>query len=69
MCAYFSSQFAYILALQSTHAVGIAKGIKKGLESIDIDNELLKEKCVGCGFDSASVMIAYNGGVTQQLQV
>ena len=69
MCAYFSTQFAYILALESTHAVGVAKGIKKGLESIDIDHELLKEKLVGCGFDSARVMIANNGGVTQQLQV
>jgi len=69
MCAYFSTHFAYIVALESTDAVGVAKGIKKGLQSIDIDNELLKEKLVGCSFDGASVMIANNGGVTQQLQV
>ena len=48
---------------------GVAKGIKKGLEAVDIDNELLKEKLVGCTFDDASVMIAKSGGVTQQLQV
>ena len=48
---------------------GVAKGIKKGLEAVDIDNELLKEKLVGCNFDDASVMIAKSGGVTQQLQV
>ena len=48
---------------------GVAKGIKKGLEGVDIDKELLKEKLVGCTFDDASVMMDKSGGVTQQLQV
>ena len=48
---------------------GVAKGTEKGLEAVDIDNELQKEKLVGCTFDDASVMMAKSGGVTQQLQV
>ena len=48
---------------------GVAKGIKRGLEAVDIDNKLLKKKLVGCTFDDASVMVAKTGGVTQQLQV
>ena len=51
-------QFADIVALESAHAVGVAKGIEKGSEAVDIDNELLKEKLVGCTFDGASVMMA-----------
>ena len=47
----------------------VAKGIEKGAEVVDIDNELLKEKVVGCTFDGPSVMIAKGGRVTQQLQV
>ena len=30
----------------------------KGLEAVDIDNELLKETLVGCTFNGASVMMA-----------
>ena len=45
------------------------KGIDKGAEAVDLDNELLKEKVVGCTFDGPSVMIAKGGRVTQQLQV
>ena len=41
---------------------GVAKGIKKELERVDIDKELLKEKLVGCTFYDASVMIAKRGG-------
>ena len=62
-------QFADIVALESADAVGVAKGTEKGLEVVDIDNELLKEELLGCTFDGASVMIAKSEGVTQQLQV
>ena len=63
-----STQFADIVALESADAVGVTKGIQKGLEAVDIDNELLKEKLAGCNFDGASVMMGKRGGVTQQLQ-
>ena len=43
--------------------------LRKGLEAVDIDNELLKEKLVACTFDDANVMMAKSRGVTQQLQV
>ena len=49
-------------SLESADAVGVTKGIKKGLEAVDIDNELLKEKLVGCTFNGASVMMAKSGG-------
>ena len=55
-------------SLESADTVGVTKGIKKGLEAVDIDNELLKEKLVGCSFDDASVMMAKRRGVIQQLQ-
>ena len=51
-------QFADIVALESADAVGVAKGIEKGLEAVDIDNELLKEELVRYTFDDASVMMA-----------
>ena len=53
--AYYSTQFADIVALESADTIGVAKGLEKGLEAVDIDNELLKEKLVGCTFDGASV--------------
>ena len=62
-------QFADIVVLESANAVGVPKGIEKGLQAVDIDNELLKEKFVGCTFDGASVMMAKSWGVTEQLQV
>ena len=61
--AGYITQFADTVALESADAVGVAKGIQKGLEAVD--NELLKEKLVACTFDGASVK---SGGVTQQLQ-
>ena len=51
-------QFADNVVLESADAVGVPKGIEKGLEAVDIDNELLKEKVVGCNFDGASVIMA-----------
>ena len=51
-------QFADIVVLESADAVGVPKRIEKGLEAVDIDNELLTEKFVGCTFDGASVMMA-----------
>ena len=60
-------QFADIVALESAYAVCVAKGIEKELEAVDIDNELLKDKFVGCTFHGSSVMIAKGGGVNQQL--
>ena len=67
--AYYSRQFADIVVLELADAVCVAKGIEKGPEAVHIDNELLKEKFVGCTFDGPSVMIAKGGRVTQQLQV
>ena len=69
MLAYYSTQFADTVAVESADAIGVAKGIEKGLEVADIGNELLKEELVGCTFDGARVMMAKSGGVTQQLQV
>ena len=62
-------QFSDIVALESADAVGVTKGTEKGLEAVDIYNELLKEKLLGCNLDGASMMMDKRGGGTQQLQV
>ena len=39
--ASYSTQFADIVAVESADAVGVAKGVQKGLEAVDNGNELL----------------------------
>ena len=63
-----TTQFADIVALESADAVGVTSAIKKGLQAVDIDEELLKEKLAGCNFDGANVMMGKKGGVLQHLQ-
>ena len=63
-----TTQFADIVALESADAVGVTSAIEKGLQAVDIDEELLKEKLAGCNFDGANVMMGKKGGVMQHLQ-
>ena len=49
-----TTQFADIVALESADAVGVTSAIEKGLQAVDIDEELLKEKLAGCNFDGAN---------------
>lgn len=63
-----TTQFADIVALESADAVGVTSTIEKGLQAVDIDEELLKEKLAGCNFDGANVMMGKKGGVMQHLQ-
>ena len=57
-----TTQFSDIVALESADAVGVTKGIEKGLEAVDIYDELLKEKLLGCNFDGPSMMMDKRGG-------
>ena len=63
-----TTQFADIVALESADAVGVTSAIEKGLQAVDIDEELLKEKLAGCNFDGANVMMGKKGRVMQHLQ-
>ena len=62
-----TTQFADIVALESADAVGVTSAIGKGLQAVDNDEELLKEKLAGCTFDGANVMMGKKGGVMQHL--
>ena len=50
------------MALESADADGVTKGIEKGLKAVDIFNELMKKKLVGCNFNGASMMMGKRRG-------
>ena len=63
-----STQFADLVPLQSANADGITDAIDEGLEAVQVDENVLKEKLVGCNFDGANVMIGAKGGVSKKLE-
>ena len=63
-----TTQFADIVSLESADAVGVMAAIEKGLEAVDVDEGLLREKLAGCNFDGCNVMMGKKGGVMQLLQ-
>lgn len=63
-----STQFSYLVSLQSGNADGITDAIDKGLEAVQVDENVLSDKLVGCNFDGASVMIEAKGGVSKKLE-
>lgn len=62
------TKFVDIVRLESATAAGVCNAITTGLETIDIDEETLKKKLVGCNFDGASVMMGKKSGVAVQIQ-
>ena len=62
------TKFVDIVPLESATADGVCKPVTTSLETIDIDQETLKKKLVGCNFDGASVMIGKKSGVAVQIQ-
>lgn len=63
-----STQFSDLVPLQSGEANGITDAIGKGLEAIQVDENVLREKLVGCNFDGANVMMGAKGGVSKKLE-
>ena len=57
------TEFAGIVSPKSPNAVGIYDAILRGLEGVNISQEVLKDKLVGLGCDGASVMTGRIGGV------
>lgn len=57
-------QFGDLVPLQSANADGVTNAIDKGLEVVQVDENVLSEKLVGCNFDGASVMTGAKGGVS-----
>ena len=62
------TKFVYIVPLESATADGVCYAVTNSLETIDIDQETLKKKSVGCNFDGASVMMGKKSGVAVQIQ-
>ena len=57
------TKFAGIVSPKSPNAVGIYDAILRGLEEMNISQDVLKDKLVGLGSDGASVMTGRIGGV------
>ena len=53
-----TTQFADIASLESADAVGVTAAIEKGVEAVDVDKGLLREKLASCNFDGCNVMMA-----------
>lgn len=62
------TKFVDIVPLESATADGVCNAVTTSLETIDIDQETLKKKLVGCNFDGASVMMGKKSGVAVQIQ-
>lgn len=59
-----STQFPDLVPFQSANADGVTNAVDKGLEVVQVDENVLSEKLVGCNFDGASVMTGAKGGVS-----
>ena len=62
------TKFVDIVPLESATPDGVCNAVTISLETIDIDQETLKKKLVGCNFDGASVMTGKKSGVVVQIQ-
>ena len=62
------TKFVDIVPLESATPDGVCNAVTISLETIDIDQETLKKKLVGCNFDGASVMMGKKSGVAVQIQ-
>lgn len=56
-------KFVDIVFFEFVIVVGVCNVIIIGLEIIDIDEEILKKKLVGCNFDGVSIMMGKKLGV------
>ena len=63
-----STHFADLVPVTSADAPGVTTAIQKGLQTLSIDETVLKQKLACCNFDGASVMMGKKSGVAKQLQ-
>ena len=63
-----STHFADLVPVTSADAPGVTAAIQKGLQTLSIDETVLKKKLAWCNFDGASVMMGKKSGVAKQLQ-
>ena len=63
-----STHFADLVPVTSADAPGVTAAIQKGLQTLSIDETVLKKKLACCNFDGASVMMGKKSGVAKQLQ-
>ena len=63
-----STYFADLVPVTSADAPGVTAAIQKGLQTLSIDETVLKKKLACSNFDGASVMMGKKTGVAKQLQ-
>ena len=63
-----STHFADLVPVTSADAPGVTAAIHKGLQTLSIDETVLKKKLACCNFDGTSVMMGKKSGVAKQLQ-
>lgn len=63
-----STHFADLVAVTSADAAGVTAAIQKGLQTVNVDETVLKKKLACCNFDGASVMMGKKSGVAKRLQ-
>ena len=65
---YPVTEFIDIVAIESANAVGVLNGVMEALRGLDLTDDELKSKLIGCTFDGASVNQGAKGGVIVKLQ-
>ena len=63
-----NGQFADVVNVTSADAAGVTAAIKQGLQTLNIDENVMKKKIACCNFDGANVMMGNKSGVAKRLQ-
>jgi len=62
------TQFVDLVPVASADAAGVTAAIQKGLQTVNIDETVMKKKLACCNFDGASIMMGNKSGVAKRLQ-
>jgi hypothetical protein len=63
-----STRLAALVPAKSASADGVFRTILEGLDSIGVNESVIKQKVVSCNFDGAPVMLGCNNGVGAKMQ-
>ena len=63
-----ATEFIDIIAIASADANGVLNGILEALEGLDLSQDEIRSKLIGCTFDGASVNQGAKGGVIAKLK-
>ncbi len=62
------TKMADCTALESGNSDGVLKGIKEGLKSVGVDENVMKEKLISSNFDGAAVNMGRENGVAKKIR-